>query len=423
MFEQLGELGYDNFDYNIDETCMKPILKIDKSKFLPGGSPLYWYEESEVYSYDVLNEGIDFIAKDVLGSREYYEYNLQYCVRQITGTLLDYYGIESGLNNYEVQSFMDNMSHFFDKDNLMKILKPMFKVDIFYTYDERLEDVRANIVENPGAILGEFYQYKDFIESIVDICSDLLLEVANEAWNNNTETVNLITRLTDTLISSKVQPHFPEITLAWCRSLDPNYNNNVTYTDTNTTRMIRINCPVNIEVYDSNNNLVASIIDNVCDNSIQGVPNFINSTDEKVIYLPSDESYKIEIIATDSGKVNYSLAEYNYSLLQNSRMDNYYDILVEKENICTFDSKGELLLAIMSSLAQEESRSISQNVTRGQRKRFADGKVTIPFNRFLGYDKGEDGNLVVNIEQAKIVRKIYRLFLEGLTLYKIAERN
>ena len=53
----------------------------------------------------------------------------------------------------------------------------------------------------------------------------------------------------------------------------------------------------------------------------------------------------------------------------------------------------------MSSLAQEESRSISENVTWGQRKRFADGKVTIPFGHFLGYDRGEDGNLVLNKDE------------------------
>ena len=52
------------------------------------------------------------------------------------------------------------------------------------------------------------------------------------------------------------------------------------------------------------------------------------------------------------------------------------EIYFEKENIWTLDSKGELLITIMSSLAQEESRSISENCTWGQRKRFADGKVT-----------------------------------------------
>ena len=50
----------------------------------------------------------------------------------------------------------------------------------------------------------------------------------------------------------------------------------------------------------------------------------------------------------------------------------------------------------------------------------ADGKVSVPFSRFLGYDRGEDGNLVINEKEAEIVRLIYRLFLEGLTPYSIA---
>lgn len=92
----------------------------------------------------------------------------------------------------------------------------------------------------------------------------------------------------------------------------------------------------------------------------------------------------------------------------------------EKENIWTFDSKGELLLTIMSSLAQEESRSISENVTWGHRKRFADGKVSFAYSRVLGLEKGPDGSIVVNQEQAKIVKLIFRLFLEGMTPHSIA---
>lgn len=93
----------------------------------------------------------------------------------------------------------------------------------------------------------------------------------------------------------------------------------------------------------------------------------------------------------------------------------------EKENIWTFDSKGELLLTIMSSLAQEESRSISENVTWGQRKRMADGKVSFAYSRFMGLDKDkETGKIVVNPEQAKVVKLIFRLFLEGLTPHAIA---
>ena len=97
------------------------------------------------------------------------------------------------------------------------------------------------------------------------------------------------------------------------------------------------------------------------------------------------------------------------------------EVYFEKENIWTFDGKGELLLTIMSSLAQEESRSISENCTWGQRKRFADGKVTVPFGRFLGYDRGPNGELLINEAQAKIVRKIYGYFLQGRSPYQIAK--
>ena len=95
-------------------------------------------------------------------------------------------------------------------------------------------------------------------------------------------------------------------------------------------------------------------------------------------------------------------------------------LLLEKENIFTFDGKGELLLTIMSSLAQEESRSISENVTWGQRKRFSDGKVSVGYSQFLGFEKGEDGQMKVVPEQAETVRLIYKLFLEGKTTQGIA---
>lgn len=96
------------------------------------------------------------------------------------------------------------------------------------------------------------------------------------------------------------------------------------------------------------------------------------------------------------------------------------EIYFEKENIWTLDAKGELLITIMSSLAQEESRSISENTTWGQRKRFADGRASVAYKRFLGYDRGPNGGFVVNEGQAKTIRLIYRLFLDGLTCHAIA---
>ena len=96
------------------------------------------------------------------------------------------------------------------------------------------------------------------------------------------------------------------------------------------------------------------------------------------------------------------------------------EVYFEKENIYTLDSKGELLITIMSSLAQEESRSISENITWGKRKFFADGKVYLPYKCFLGYKKGEDGLPEIIPEEADIIRLIYSMFLEGKTTYAIA---
>ena len=95
-------------------------------------------------------------------------------------------------------------------------------------------------------------------------------------------------------------------------------------------------------------------------------------------------------------------------------------IIFEKENINTLDSTGELLLTIMASLAQQESESISQNVKMGIQYRYQNGQYNINYNRFLGYTKGPDGKLAIVEEEAKIVRRIYKEFLDGATLRDIA---
>ena len=97
------------------------------------------------------------------------------------------------------------------------------------------------------------------------------------------------------------------------------------------------------------------------------------------------------------------------------------EIYFEKENIWTLDSKGELLITIMSSLAQEESRSISENVTWGLRKQFAEGKVHFPYTNVLGFKVGEDGSIEVDQEEAKTVRYIFQQALFGKSPYHIAK--
>ncbi len=96
------------------------------------------------------------------------------------------------------------------------------------------------------------------------------------------------------------------------------------------------------------------------------------------------------------------------------------EVIFEKENLHTFDPKCEMMLTIMSSLAQEESRSISENVRWGKQKSMRDGKVTLAYSHFLGYKKGKDGRPEIVEEEAVIIRQIYDLFLSGKTINEIA---
>lgn len=78
-------------------------------------------------------------------------------------------------------------------------------------------------------------------------------------------------------------------------------------------------------------------------------------------------------------------------------------IFFQKEDINTLDAKGEFMLTLISSFAEEEIRSISENVTWGHRKRFADGNYTVPFAQFLGYDKGKNkGEFIINESEARV---------------------
>lgn len=100
--------------------------------------------------------------------------------------------------------------------------------------------------------------------------------------------------------------------------------------------------------------------------------------------------------------------------------DKNIPVFFEKENINSMDSKGEVMLTIMASLAQQESQSLSQNVKLGLQYRYQQGEIQINCARFLGYSKNDNKHLVIVPEEAEIVKRIYREYLEGASMLKIA---
>lgn len=96
-------------------------------------------------------------------------------------------------------------------------------------------------------------------------------------------------------------------------------------------------------------------------------------------------------------------------------------VIFEKEGVNTMESGGELLITILSSQAQEESRNISENTRWGLTRRFENGIISVNHKKFLGYTKDADGNLIIVPDEAVIVKRIFREYLEGKSIIQIAK--
>jgi DNA invertase Pin-like site-specific DNA recombinase len=94
----------------------------------------------------------------------------------------------------------------------------------------------------------------------------------------------------------------------------------------------------------------------------------------------------------------------------------------EKENIDSLDPKCDMILSIYSSLAEEESRSISTNIRWSVHKRFEKGQVIMAFNNLLGYNTDENGKVIILEDEAETVRDIYTQFLLGMSYQNIINR-
>lgn len=133
------------------------------------------------------------------------------------------------------------------------------------------------------------------------------------------------------------------------------------------------------------------------------------------------EAGKIDLVVTKSIS---RFARNTQDCLEYSRKlkDLGIGIYFEKENINTLEATGELLFTILSSLAQDESRSTSENTKWGIRNKFKRGILHLNTNRFMGYDKDKNGNLVINKKQAAIVKRIFNEYINGSNPDVIAKR-
>jgi len=129
---------------------------------------------------------------------------------------------------------------------------------------------------------------------------------------------------------------------------------------------------------------------------------------------------KIDMVITKSVS---RFARNTVDSLQNIRKLKEKNVAVffEKEGVNTLEGTGELLITILSSQAQEESRNLSENTRWGLVRRFENGIVSVNHNKFLGYTKDKNSELVIVPEEAELVRRIFRLYLEGSSIVQITK--
>ena len=168
-----------------------------------------------------------------------------------------------------------------------------------------------------------------------------------------------------------------------------------------------------------NNNPKWELVDIYADEGISGT-----STKHRCEFnrmMRDAEAGKIDLILTKSISRFARNTVDTLSWIQRLRnLPNPVQVRFEKEGFESFDFGSEMILTIMSAFAQAESRSISDNVKWSIQKNFQRGKPTINLNRMLGYDMGENGEWLINEQQAAVVREIYSMYLCGVAAHRIA---
>ena len=151
--------------------------------------------------------------------------------------------------------------------------------------------------------------------------------------------------------------HYPELCLAWLQMQDVNYTpDGHKLFVINAYRVVRINCPVDVDVFDASGKLVAQFINDVPQEIIDSnIVSSYTSDGEKLIYLPADQDYDIKIVATEDGVLNYSVSEFSYDTFNYAKLVNYYDIPI---------AKGDVLNAEIAEFLPEETTNTGEGSAR-----------------------------------------------------------
>lgn len=321
-------------DYIVDDFKMK---KLAAKNWLPGGKEISFIQDDTENNYSqgvFLSNYVTIVSKEFIKNRNNYVDNYQNQIREICSVMF-------GCTDEQSKKLMDSLvtqaknnwgdlalgylNPFKSEEKALQVVSDWLKKAV---KDAGITGYDEKTINSAGIKLG-------------DLMLDLIINHPNYF---TTAVVNG---------SGLGAAHYPELCYSWLASMDRNYSNNASSSFNNGGyRIIRINCPVDVELKDSKGNLLASIVDEkaeYCDSSlIYG----IDDDGQKFVVLPISEDYNIEVLARENAKVNIGISEYSAQAGEFTRNTNYFDLDLEE---------GQLITGILPAYKESEAESDTPN--------------------------------------------------------------
>lgn len=310
---------YEVGSYNVDDFSMK---KISIKYLAPGGnSPIQDDTKNKSTQADYLDTTINKITKERIKTRKNFVEEFQNGIRIIFtakyGTLFPDEPLSRIADFFDI--FSDKLCSF---DTLGRLVIAAINPWPGETCEKIINEVIEESLNEAGINNYSPSALKEFAGAVTELVVAFVVSHPN---------------LTVTGICNKDSlgaAHYPELCLAWLKYLQNPSGEYEEYDGNGNYRIIHINCPIDVEVYDSSNHLVAKIVNDV-PQEMEGesVVASINEDGEKIIYLPANASYQIKLTATDDGVMNYAVNEYSSTADEVTRILNYRNIELHKNAV------------------------------------------------------------------------------------------
>lgn len=349
--------------YVVDNFRMKKIVLFSNWK-------LYEIQDDKDYNISqgvYLQNYVTYLARDFIRNRRNYVANYQNEIREIFYVL-------NGYDSEKESIFTDALVEKAKKDWSNLVISYVWNVGInpWGSEEDALKIVSEWIVDSLNKAGITDYDV-NAVNSAGIYLADLVLALATNHPNYATTLVMNIEGIG--------AAHYPELCYSWLASMDENYEKGAISSYNNGSyRVIRINCDVDVSVYNTYNELVASI-SNESPDEVSSIISAINENGEKIVILPSSENYTISIKSRNNTSVNYGIDEYCAQAGDYTRAIDYFNIEL---------NEGEILTGVIPAFNADE---LEQDIPTGSNAKYT---LTSPTGEIIAADADLSGEDALN---------------------------